>query len=317
MESYWPLAFNLLNCSGLMVERGRYFGDSRKFLSEPRITFKKTDLNLDLSPVTYSNKDIEKNLVFPEKITPLLAEEIGMHVGDGFLSSKKFEYRLKGSKIDEREFYSNFIAPLYKELFNLNVKITEYAESFGFEVYSKALWTFKNKVLGIPAGPKTRIRVPEVVKVKDTEILTSFIRGYFNTDGSLSFLSKYGYPSYYPLISAASVSELLIKEVAEILEMLGFNPRLSLNDKYWTVQLYGYENFAKYYSLINWSSPKYLDKIARWRESYPKFFDGANCVAWSNKFPESIRACGALDASSNLASRPLFSSTYLPRGATK
>jgi len=289
-------------------KKGFLFGKGRKVLPSIKITFSEPIRKFDLSPVSYSCFDERKELVFPNAINPRLAEEIGMHVGDGFLSARKYEYRLKGSKIDEREFYQDFIRPLYKELYNLDVSIRDYEESYGFEVYSKALWTFKSKVLGIPPGKKTRIRVPGVVKVNDQEVLAAFIRGYFDTDGSLSFVSKYGYSSYYPIVSASSVSEFLIKDVAEILSMFGLGPYVWFSGEYWSVQMFGYSKFVRFWNLIGWNSKKYVDKIRVWRDKYPDLVDGAGSVAWlkSRTLPVSTKACGAFDPSSNLGLRPIF-----------
>ena len=58
-----------------------------------------------------------------------------------------------------REFYQDFIKPLYKRLFNLDVSLKDYAQCYGFEVCSRALWTFKTNVLKIPAGRKTGISI--------------------------------------------------------------------------------------------------------------------------------------------------------------
>ena len=102
------------------------------------------------------------------------------------------------------------------------------------------------------------------------QVLAGLIRGYFDTDGCLCFVSKYGYKSYYPNISAASVSRLLISDVAGILSMLGLKPYVSFNGAYWSVQLYGYANFFRYKELVGWNSQKYLDKIAAWEKAYPQ-----------------------------------------------
>ncbi len=252
------------------------FGRRKGSIGPVNILFDETRTELDLAPASYSRVDEERGIVLPRKITPKLAEEIGMHLGDGFLSLHRNEYRLKGSPFDEREFYQGFVAPLYKELFNLEVKLKDYGTSYGFEACSKALWTFKSKVLKIPVGRKTGIRVPEIIKVNDREVLAGFLRGYFDTDGSVSFTSRYGYPSYYPTISAASASEFLIRDVAEILSMFGLRPTVWRNRDWWEVQLRGYNRFLRFLELIGWSSKKHVDKINAWRLRYPQLACGAS-----------------------------------------
>ncbi len=213
---------------------------------------------------------------------------------------------MKGSYIDEREFYQDFIKPLYKNLFNLDVNLKDYTQCYGFEVSSRALWTFKTNVLKIPAGRKTEIRVPDIVKVKNQEILAGLIRGYFDTDGCLSFVSKYGYPSYYPNINACSISEYLINDVAQILSMFGLRPYVWFDGNWWSVQMFGYANFYRFLDLIGWNSKKYVDKINSWVLRYPKLSNGADRLAWLGLRPvvcsqDKQKACYA---SSNLALRP-------------
>lgn len=268
------------------------FGRSKIILAPVDIRFENSNLELDLSLADYSEYDRERGTDLPKRITPQLAEEIGMHLGDGFLSRQSNIYRLKGSYLDEREFYQDFVRPLYKEIFNLEVEVRDYRTSYGFEIASKALWTFKTKVLKIPAGRKTTIRVPEVIKVKNQEVLAGFLRGYFDTDGCLSFISQYGYRSYYPVISAASISEFLIKDVADILSMFGLRPRISYNRECWSVWLSGYANFFRFKELIGWNSKKYVDKISAWKTRYPDLARGASGEVVIT------RACGAQSAES-------------------
>lgn len=244
-----------------------------KFLPEPTISFSKTNLDLDVSSVEFNKKDAERKLRLPTKITPLLAQEVGMHLGDGFLSNRRPDYRLRGGK-DEKEFYDGFVKQLYKDLFNLDINIKEFEESYGFEVYSKALSIFKTRILGIQLSPKTNIRIPEIFKVNNQKILSSLLRGYFDTDGCLVVYSKYGYKKYYPVITAASASKPLIMDVLELLQMLGFKCCYSVNHKknrpYYQVQLYGYANFEKFRELIGWSNPKYLKKAQILTENLTK-----------------------------------------------
>ncbi len=186
-----------------------------------------------------------------------------MHLGDGFLSANKFDYRLKGGK-DEKDFYDGFVKQTYKKLFNADVKIQEFEASYGFEYYSKALWTFKSRVLGIQLSPKTNIRIPDAFKVNNQAVLCGLLRGYFDTDGCLVAYSRYGREHYYPLITVASASKPLTLDVLEILRMLGFSCCYSENLRVkwpcFQIQLYGYANFERYCKVIGWSNPKYVRK---------------------------------------------------------
>ena len=253
----------------------------RKALGEKRTNLNKFNISFRYKPLIFNNSEVkssrydeEKGLKFPNKLTPELAEEIGMSIGDGFLSNRKYEYRLKGNK-NEREYYDFFIKPLYKKLFNLNLNIKEYETTYGFEIASKGLWNFKKKVLGIPSGRKDNIELPDIIRVNDVKILTSFIRGVFDTDGNVYFRTNYGFKRYYPIIQVALLSKELIFGIAEILSMLGFDPYI-FEEKggCWHIYLNGYERMRKYSQLIGWNNPKHLNKVKEWKEAYPELSKG-------------------------------------------
>jgi hypothetical protein len=244
------------------------FGEQKKVLEPINITFENKNLNLDISDVNYSKSDLNKGIKLPTKLTPELAEEIGMHSGDGFLSAKRYDYRLKGNPRDEKEYY-NYIQSLFKRLYNLDVNLKESYKSFGFELYSQAFWEFKIKVIGIKPGKKEDIFLPNKLKVNDVRILAGFIRGLFDTDGSLCFKTKYGYERYYPEISISLISKQLIQEVGEILKMIGLKPRVYFNERYGRISIYGINALKRYEELIGWSSQKNLNKLNDWRNRYP------------------------------------------------
>ncbi len=268
----------------------KVFGEQKKVLDPIDITYTNKKLDLDVSKIGYSNYDLKKKIKIPTKITPELGEEIGMQFGDGFLSAKKYDYRLKGNPNNEKEYYFDVIKPLFKELYNLDVNLKEFKRSFGFEIYSKALWEFKVKVLGITPGKKYGIRFPEILKLNDKEILGAFLRGLFDTDGCVSFKSRYGYKNYYPTIEISLTSKNLIKDVAEILFMFGFNPGVFFNERYGRIAIRGIEALRRYEEFIGWSSPKNLNKVNEWKIRYPELNKRGDCSSMV-KAPGCGRVC--------------------------
>ena len=259
----------------------RVLGEKRIKLKPMKITYKNRKSSLQISSLNLSAFDLKKSIKLPEMLTSDLAEEIGIHLGDGFLSDKKYEYRLKGNK-DEMDYYNFFIRNLYKNLFNLNVNVKEYETTYGFEIYSKGIWEFKTKLLKIPPGKKNDISVPNIVKVNDINILSSFIRGIFDTDGCVRFKSTYGFEKHYPVIEMAMLPKKLVFGILEILNMLGFEPYLYQDKKgYWHIVLNGYERIERYSKLIGWNNPKHLKKVTSWKENYPNL--GKNVVINKNQ----------------------------------
>ncbi len=241
-------------------------------------SYANNEVAFDVSKIKFSKRDCEKQIKLPKEITPLLAEEIGLSIGDGVISGKKFEYRLKGNKLDEKDYYTTFIKPMFKELYNLELNIKEYESTVGFEVYSQALWEFKTKIIGLPTAPKKTIRIPNCLKVNDKEVVCALIRGLLDTDGSIYFRSQGRNKKYYPVISFATISRGLASDVKEILGVIGFRPRLYSTNKItisrpnpcFTVVLYGYSNFELYKKLINTRQPKNITKLKTWGDKFGK-----------------------------------------------
>ncbi len=246
-------------------------GISRTHLKKQSQTFYYFQQPLDTSKLIYSYCDNKRNLQFPTHLTPLLAEEMGIHCGDGFLSGNKYEYRLKGNKQDEREYYNNYIYPLYKNLFNISVNIKEYETTYGFELGSKALWQFKSKILGLTVGKKNSMHVPEIIKNKDPIVVSSFLRGLFDTDGCIHFKSQNGIKEYYPVVSVSMKSENFAKEIFSLLTRLQLHPKIyQKDDGCWLIPLNGYERLKAYCSLIGFSNPKHIKKLNDWKLRFPQ-----------------------------------------------
>ncbi|MBN1941615.1 MAG: hypothetical protein JW772_05550 [Candidatus Diapherotrites archaeon] len=245
-----------------------YLGKNKTQLKETQIEYPAKKIVFDNSEITFSKTDVEKNIKLPEKMTPELAEEIGMHMGDGFLSSRKFDYRLKGNKKDEKEYYQKTVEPLFKKLYNANLRLKVYDSAYGFELYSKAIWEFKTKTLGIKPGKKKQIKIPESVKTNNAAILGGFIRGFFDTDGCISFKSQNKNKKYYPVIGIETISQNVMEDTYNMLKMFGLNPKCYKNGNKTAIKLNGYNNLRKYNQMVGWRNPKHLKKIKKWEEEH-------------------------------------------------
>ena len=151
-------------------------------------------MKLDLSRLPNS----KENISLPEKITPELAEETGLHIGDGTMNFYKNGNRIKGSYalrghiIDDKQHYDKKIKVLYKNLFDLNVSLRDIPSTgvYGFQKWSDDIINFKNKVLKLPLGKKLNIKIPKVF-ISNEKLMISVIRGIFDTDGTIYLEPKY------------------------------------------------------------------------------------------------------------------------------
>lgn len=221
--------------------------------------FTNEEVKLDLSSVSWSRNDEKRGVKLPKTLDPKLAEEIGIHIGDGTLPKKKYYYSVRGG-YNEESYYRTYLFKLYKEIYGIDLNFIKRYDACGFEVSSKALYTFKSNALGLPVGEKMhRLAVPRIIfKSRDKEIFRAFLRGAFDTDGCVYAVPKRNYPR----ISITIKSKLLIEDMAKMLLLLGFKPAIY---KY-TIALNGLVMFKKWFKEIRSSNPKHLQRAKRIEE---------------------------------------------------
>lgn len=215
--------------------------------------FKNVEIEFDTKEVNFSHADVRKKIKLPKSMSPALAEEIGAHLGDGCLSYNRNYFSIKSDKKEEG-YFTGFLFKVYKELFNLDLRLMHTPNVCGFEICSKALAEFKNKVIGLPYGEKVeRIKVPEaVLNTKNKEIYRVFLRGLFDTDGSVCLVKI-----NYPVIGITIKSQSLISEVKDMLKKLGF---MCSGDK-WNIHLNGTSMLNKWIKEIGSNNPKNIKRL--------------------------------------------------------
>lgn len=169
-----------------------------------------------------------------------LAEFIGAFVGDGCLSRYERSNRkngyikevaFTGAWEKDYQYYKEIIQPILIKNFNISgsIKHREDDNSLRFRIFRKPLFLFLID-LGFKFGPKSHnVEIPKVI-LNNVQFQKSFLRGLFNTDGSIyrRYSKKYKHHfrlySNYKVIQFTSVSRRLIEQIHEILFNLGFNP---------------------------------------------------------------------------------------------
>lgn len=210
-----------------------------------------------------------------------LAYICGFIMGDGHLCYRPEKYdrsvTITGNLSDERDFYVRTLAPLLYKLFGVNfkVKIKNHDNSINLICYSKTLLNFLTNVCNIPVGRKShKIQVPNIFKT--TNLFKAFLQGYADADFCLCLKKRHSNKNYYPVISCASRSDIIIKEISKFLNKLGFSVYTELNtlkfDKRLdksvimsTVTLYGHNNLVKWMREIGFKNTKYLNRFELWK----------------------------------------------------
>lgn len=228
-----------------------------------------------------SNPVSMNKIRIPIAITPDRAYLIGVFAGDGSIGYRKDkkEYSLKcvGNPLDEQEYYKEVISPRFAEAFGISpvMRHMDGGATFGFRIFSKSLILYLTEYIGLPLSPKYgSLVIPPLIN-SDDALLIPFLRGLFDTDGSISFKKRYRKYPYYPVISFSSKSESFTREVSECLKKFGFRVVEIYNYKMrdsrakmgFTIinrlELNGRENLSKWLYKIGLDHPKNIKKLKK------------------------------------------------------
>lgn len=209
--------------------------------------------------------------MIPKRMNCKLAEEIGIHIGDGSMNiyCGRHLYSLRGHRIDDREYYQQHIKSLYQRLYNIKVHNRYWPEVIGFQRSSRALLTFKHNVLKFPLGRKNGITIPSIILDRKDHI-GACIRGLFDTDGCI-YIEKKSSNRIYPRIQIVSCSKPLILQLKNVLETV-FKFNLSCweirrKEEGWknlhNITVRGFENIEKWMDIIGSNNPKHIRKFRK------------------------------------------------------
>jgi len=232
--------------------------------------------------IKLSRYDIQKGLKLPIKLTPDLAELIGIHVGDGNMyiydrtknNMRWVTYSISyfGNLKTDKIYFEKYLIPLIYKLFRIKSKIliSKRDNTCILRIYSKGIVLFLKK-FGIMPGKKVG-GIPRIIKI-NKELLSHFLRGLGDTDFSISLKNKNG--NLYPVIAMACANPILTGDVSEALSMYGINNYLALNVKrrdkrfpgkiYRTnfVEINGKKNLEKWINVIGFSNPARFNVIKK------------------------------------------------------
>jgi len=173
-----------------------------------------------------AGKKSAKQISYP-KNSELLAEFIGITLGDGHVDKK--EFTLSGN-VDEMQ-HMVYVKKLINKLFNLDSKI--FKSSFSkkcvyLDAYSTKLVEFlASNSMAIGNKINKKARLPKWI-FKDKNFAIGAIRGLFDTDGGIYEKQK-GYQR--AIIEFQTHSLHINKDTIKLLMFLGFKPSKSINLK--------------------------------------------------------------------------------------
>lgn len=201
-----------------------------------------------------------------------IAEIIGAHIGDGSMGKYKNGYIISfcGHPIEEK-YYVKWVAQIYLKYFGVNPRIRKWSRILGFQIFSKEIFDFFLS-LGIPSGRKNNIDIPISIKNSNKKVIASFLRGIFDTDGTIYFEKRK--KLYYPRIQLKITENKLANSINTILKnKFGINSTLySRKERInWKmshfVEIRGKENLDKWLGEIGFRNIKNMSKVILWKKN--------------------------------------------------
>ncbi|MBI2579423.1 MAG: hypothetical protein HYW27_00800 [Candidatus Aenigmarchaeota archaeon] len=202
----------------------------------------------------------------------LLAYETGIHLGDGNLYETPRMQRItySGNLENEREFYKEILFKILEKLFEVTPLYYERKtdNSVLLVINSKKLTEFKRGI-GLAAGNKTKIKIPEFIK-KEDELLKKCLMGIGDTDFSLSFKKNRKGIYTEPRMELFCNSRNLALDISSSLKKFGFTFSFEetkrRNFDEFRIRMYGKKNLEKWINEIGFRNPYILSKIEFWKK---------------------------------------------------
>ena len=209
-----------------------------------------------------------KKIKFPNGMSEDLAELVGIHLGDGYLSlDKKYDYTISyAGNLQKDKVFMEYINNQYLSLFGTKLKIVLNIKrnSIVLRIRSKSLHNFLKNSLNIPTGRKTDLVIPDYVK-SDKKYLAAFLRGLFDTDGCV-VLQKQGKYNYI-LLKICTKHNNFAKEIQEGLTFLNIPSFVTKKDTSVNHKSFvGYDvvvrnkNTAKFFEIVGSRNPRNFTK---------------------------------------------------------
>lgn len=214
-----------LELNDLYVRQNKTIGEIGRLLgiAEQTVFQRLKRFGIKSRPELKTNYLLKKrtDIQIPQKYTSALAEFFGIMLGDGKLSKYQIVITFGSKELK----YVNYVVGLIQKIFHARPKIgirkTGYRDAYLGSI-ELSNWLSKqglvyNKVLSQVDAPKWIFN--------KREFMRGFIRGFFDTDGSIYKL-RWG-----SQISFTNKSKPLLKSVRKMLVYLGYKPSKISGDK--------------------------------------------------------------------------------------
>jgi len=210
------------------------------------------------------------------KITPGIAELIGVIIGDGHIyrKNRKNQIGITGSPITDKDYFKKLKILILQE-WNNEVKIKLRSNGLRIVFNSKEICSFLIDKLKMPhgMGKGQRVWIPSEI-YSNWKLAKHTIRGIIDTDGTI-FVSKKPGIEKYPTIEITTTSKNLANQLNLLLNKNNFRAVLRLEKRRkinpnalppYKVTLYGRNNLKKWIEEIGFTNPYKKERALSYME---------------------------------------------------
>lgn len=206
-----------------------------------------------------------------------IAELCGIILGDGSLHKTCNRITIIGS-CEDKYYFLNRVVPLFKKTFgNVNLKLNKnkIKNSYNLTLENKEVFETFVKKFGMNRGSKNNVEMPSFI-IRNPALVASFLRGLFDTDGSLKFARQTKKINYYPRIQLCFRDSPFANQIGLLLNTLNFNFGLwkDKNDRGYGknpakmifYHVSGKENLVRWMNIVKPANSVHVTKYLVWQK---------------------------------------------------
>jgi intein/homing endonuclease len=194
-----------------------------------------------------------------------MAELIGATLGDGNIYDKRPTYvEYCGNPLTDAYYFEHVLLPIVHSETNKFPKLFVRDLGLRFRIYSKSFVEWL-KEKGIPAGEaKGMAKAPEFIR-SNRRMMTSCVRGVYDTDGSVYFDMRPAYAAPYPRIELHMKNVDLVRQVSNFFQDIGIAHGFVKSKN--SIQTAGVDALGDFLKLVGFSNIHHINRISKY---YPE-----------------------------------------------
>lgn len=247
----------------LAVDRSMVYFYLNEKSKLPYLSYKKlcklASLSINFKIPKIEIKNRRKNIQIDLKLSKKLAEFIGILAGDGHLSKITTEISISSDKDFDKDYSFFYLPYLIKSLFKVNIGhyVQHNVNKAKCYIYSKNIMNYLVNEFKLPMGnKKNRLHIPNQI-IKNKEYAKSYVRGFFDTDGSFHRHHK-----NTAAVEFISRDKGFLKELNKLIKSLRFSTCITGKSIY----IYTKDHIDRFFKEIEPKNKKHLLKYKFYKE---------------------------------------------------